>query len=264
MILDRRRAACAFADYTASYNARDPKVALKIAHTGRVAALCERIARSLGLPEADVDLAWLCGLLHDVGRFEQLRRYGTFNDALSIDHAACSAEVLFEEGRIRAYLDDPGEDALLRTAVAWHSAYRLPGGLDARTRMFCDILRDADKVDILRVNVEVPMEDIYSVTTEALRQSPVSPAVLQAFYEHHCVLRTLKQYPADNAVGHASLVYELVYPESLRAAAEQGWLWKLLDFGTDNPETAAAFDGLRTHMRGWLADRLAQTENGAS
>ncbi|MGN0984600.1 MAG: HD domain-containing protein [Gemmiger sp.] len=256
MNIVRSRAKRAFADYVAPYNAQDPKVALKIAHTGRVAALCERIARSLALPEEEVDLAWLCGLLHDVGRFEQLRRYGTFNDAISIDHAACSAQVLFEEGQIRAYLEDRAEDTLLRTAVMWHSAYRLPDGLDERTRCFCNILRDADKVDILRVNVEVPMQDIYNVTTEQLRQSPVSPAVLQSFYEHHCVLRSLKQYPADHAVGHASLVYEMVYPESLRAAAEQGWLWKLLDFGTDNPETAKTFAALRQHMRTWLSHKL--------
>lgn len=257
MILDRRHAQQAFSDYAAHYNAADPKVKLKIDHTYRVAALCGRIAASLGLSQLDIDLAWLCGLLHDVGRFEQLRQYGTFNDAQSIDHAAMSARVLFEEGHIRDYLDDADEDELLRTAVAWHSAYRLPAELDQRALLFCQILRDADKVDILRVNVEVPMEEIYNVTTEALRQSPVSPAVLQAFYEHHCVLRSLKQYPADNAVGHASLVYELCYPESLRAVAEQGWLWKLLNFPTENPDTAKAFAAMREEMQGWLAQQLA-------
>ncbi|MFR4260246.1 hypothetical protein [Gemmiger formicilis] len=75
-------------------------------------------------------------------------------------------------------------------------------------------MRDADKIDILRVNVETPMEEIYNVSTEALRQSPVTPAVLDAFYEHHCILHSLKKWPADNAVGHASLVFELCYPES--------------------------------------------------
>lgn len=257
MLLDRQRALQAFAAYAAHYNAQDPKVKLKIDHTYRVAALCDRIASSLEMARSDVDLAWLCGLLHDVGRFEQLRQYGTFNDAQSIDHAAMSARVLFEEGRIRDYLDETDEDELLHTAVAWHSAYRLPEGLDDRTLQFCQILRDADKVDILRVNVEVPMEEIYNVTTEALRQSPVSPAVLQAFYEHHCVLRALKQFPADNAVGHASLVFELCYPESLRAVAQQGWLWKLLDFPTDNPDTAAAFAAAREEMHRWLEQKLA-------
>lgn len=256
MTLDCCRARQAFAAYAAHYNAEDPKVKLKIDHTYRVAALCERIAASLAFSQEEKDLAWLCGLLHDVGRFEQLRQYGTFNDAQSIDHAAMSAKVLFDEGHIREYLDDADQDDLLRTAVAWHSAYRLPEGLDDRTLQFCQILRDADKIDILRVNVEVPMEEIYNVTTEELRQSPVTPAVLQAFYEHHCVLRALKQYPADNAVGHASLVFELCYPESLRAVAEQGWLWKLLNFPTDNPETAAAFVAMRAEMQRWLQEKL--------
>jgi len=256
MQIDRSRAQNAFAEYAAGYNAADPKVKLKIDHTYRVAALCRRIAGSLALGEEDAELAWLCGLLHDVGRFEQLRRYGTFNDAQSIDHALCSAEVLFDEGRIRDYLDDPAEDALLRAAVENHSRYRLPEGLDGRTTLFCNLVRDADKVDILRVNVEVPMESIYNVTTAELRQSPVSPAVLEAFYGHHCVLRSLKQYPADHAVGHASLVYELCYPESRRAVAQQGYLWRLLDFQTENPGTAAAFAAMREHMQGWLAGQL--------
>ena len=124
--------------------------------------------------------------------------------------------------------------------------------LDDRTRLFCQILRDADKIDILRVNVETPMEEIYNVSTAALRRSPVTPAVLDAFYAHHCVLHSLKQYPADNAVGHASLVFELCYPESLRIVDEQGWLWRLLDFKTDNPDTAAAFAAIRDELHRWL------------
>lgn len=252
MKIDRARAQKAFADYAAHYNAADAKVKLKIDHTYRVAALCARIAQSLALPPEDVDLAWLSGILHDVGRFEQLRRYNTFIDAQSVSHAALSVAVLFDEGRIRDYLDDAGADALLRTAVEWHSAFRLPEALDDRTRLFCQILRDADKIDILRVNVETPMEEIYNVSTAALRRSPVTPAVLDAFYAHHCVLHSLKQYPADNAVGHASLVFELCYPESLRIVGEQGWLWRLLDFKTDNPDTAAAFAAIRDELHRWL------------
>lgn len=258
MELNRTKALAAFAAYTAHYNAADPKVKLKIDHTYRVAGLCEQIARSLDLPAADLDLAWLCGLLHDVGRFEQLRQYGTFIDSESIDHAKMSVIVLFEQGRIRDYTLDCDQDTLLRTAVGYHSAYRLPTGLDARTRQFCDILRDADKIDILRVNVETPLEEIYNLTTAQLRQSPVSPAVVAAFYEHHCVLRDLKQYPADNVVGHASLLFEMCYPASLHITAQQGWIWKLLDYQTDRADTAATFATLRDHLRSWLdAQRTA-------
>ncbi|WP_418591559.1 HD domain-containing protein [Gemmiger sp.] len=98
MKIDRARAQRAFADYAAHYNTADPKVKLKIDHTYRVAALCSRIAESLSLPQQDIDLAWLSGILHDVGRFEQLRRYNTFMDAQSVSHAALSVSVLFDEG----------------------------------------------------------------------------------------------------------------------------------------------------------------------
>jgi metal dependent phosphohydrolase len=252
--VDRQKVLDAFAAYIRPYDAQDPKVSLKIHHTYRVAALCEQIGRSIALEGTALDLAWLCGMLHDVGRFEQLRRFGTFDDSKSIDHARAGVQVLFEQGHIRDYLDDDSEDAMLRTAVEWHSAYRLPDGLDERTVMYCNILRDADKIDILRVNVETPLEDIYNVTTAELLASPVTPAVQQAFYAHHAVLRSLKQHPADHAVGHSSLVYELVYPESRCIVADQGWLWKLMDFKTHNPETATAFALMREHMHQWLAE----------
>lgn len=82
------------------------------------------------------DLAWFTGLLHDVGRFEQLRNYGTFIDAESIDHAMYGAQILFDEGKIRDYTEDSCEDGLLRTVVGVHSAYRIPEGLDERTQRF--------------------------------------------------------------------------------------------------------------------------------
>ena len=264
MKIDRKQASEAFEKYTARYNAQDEKVRLKIEHTWRVARLCETIARSLGLPEEETDLAWLIGLLHDVGRFEQLRHYGTFIDAESIDHAQYGAQLLFgseaaETGGIRSFAADPSEDALIHTAVAWHSAYRIPDGLDERTARFCNILRDADKIDILKVNVDFPPEEIYNVSAQELRSCQVSPEVMAAFYEEHAVLRSLKKTAADHLIGHASLVYELVFPVSLRIVEEQGYLEQLLSFRSENPLTREQFAEAGKHMEAWLAGKK---ENG--
>lgn len=106
MTVDRQKVLDAFAAYIRPYDAQDPKVSLKIHHTYRVAALCEQIGRSIALEGTALDLAWLCGMLHDVGRFEQLRRFGTFDDSKSIDHARAGVQVLFEQGHIRDYLDE--------------------------------------------------------------------------------------------------------------------------------------------------------------
>lgn len=249
-----------FRKYTAAYDASDEKIALKIGHTYRVAELCKQIAESAGCKETDMELAWLLGMLHDIGRFEQLRRYDTFNDAESIDHAQLGADILFgkngNKSCIREYIADAGQDALIETAIRVHSAYRVPDELDERTSLFCNILRDADKVDILRVNVETPLEEIYNTTREELLHADVTPAVVESFYEHHATLRSLKKTPVDHIVGHVSLLFELVFPKSLQIAQQQGYWKKLIAFPVENPETLATFRRLEAEMERFIENRM--------
>lgn len=47
----------------------------------------EQLTAVLPLSESDRELAYLCAVYHDIGRFEQLKRYHTFLDYKSIDHA---------------------------------------------------------------------------------------------------------------------------------------------------------------------------------
>lgn len=248
MQINREHVKEIFKKYTDAYDASDEKVKLKIEHTYRVADLCERIAHAEGLDKTDVELSWLLGMLHDVGRFEQLRRYGTFNDAVSIDHAKLGADILFLDGKIRDYVTDMKEDALIETAIRVHNAYRVPENISSRTKKLAHILRDADKVDILKVNVEVPLEEIYNVTTEELRNAAVSEAVMESFYGHTAILKGLRQTVADNVVGHISLVFELVSEESVRIVKEQGYLDKLLHFESQNPLTREQFAKIRAEM----------------
>lgn len=106
MKINREHIKNTFQEYTDRYDSTDPKIKLKIDHTYRVADLCERIAKSLKLSQEDIDLAWLSGMLHDIGRFEQLRRYHTFSDAQSIDHAKFAVELLYEDGLIADYVPE--------------------------------------------------------------------------------------------------------------------------------------------------------------
>lgn len=287
MKINREHIKKTFQEYTDRYDSTNPKIKLKIDHTYRVADLCEQIAQSLELSAAEVDLAWLSGMLHDVGRFEQLRRYNTFSDAQSIDHARFAVELLYDEGLITDYVpeisttelvagartwrsmggvneshtsqseDMPLSDILqtLRIAIGEHSAYRIQKGLDERTRMFCQILRDADKVDIFRVICDTPMEEVYGFQTKDILRSAITPEVMQAFYEHHAVLRKLKKCPADYIVAHGSLAFELVYPESLRIAKEQGYLKQMMSFQSENPDTAEIFEDLRKDLNDYLEER---------
>lgn len=298
-VINRKNVINAFAEYVRNYDPSDEKIKLKIDHTYRVAGLCQSIAKSLNLSEADVDIAWLLGMLHDIGRFEQIRRFGTFSDADSVDHAEFGADLLFKEGLIRKFAEgyyekcelvgagneeagqaysrqkdcqkDYKEDCdegklnseqvkcnegklagLLELAIRQHNKYRVKEGLTERQLMFCNILRDADKVDIFKVNAEVPMEIIYDVTTEELKNGIITKEVLESFYRKETVLKSLRKSAVDHIVGHISLLFELVYPESYRQAKEQGYVYKLLDFKSDVPDVDVEFGRMREYLDEFL------------
>jgi len=278
-VINRKNVINAFAEYVRNYDPSDEKIKLKINHTYRVAGLCQRIAESLGLSEPDVDIAWLLGMLHDIGRFEQIRRFGTFNDAQSVDHAEFGADLLFKEGLIRKFAEGYYEECelaepenqedeqiiknnehhnkdtgLLEMEIRQHNKYRVKEDLTERQRMFCDILRDADKVDIFKVNADIPMEIIYDVTTEELKNGIITKEVLESFYKKETVLKSVRRSAVDHIVGHISLLFELVYKESYRQAKEQGYVYKLLDFKSDVPEVNAEFDDMRKYVDEFLME----------
>ena len=278
-VINRKNVINAFAEYVRNYDPSDEKIKLKIDHTYRVAGLCQRIAESLGLSEPDVDIVWLLGMLHDIGRFEQIRRFGTFNDVQSVDHAEFGADLLFKEGLIRKFAEGYYEECelaepenqedeqiiknnehhnkdtgLLEMAIRQHNKYRVKEDLTERQRMFCDILRDADKVDIFKVNADIPMEIIYDVTTEELKNGVITKEVLESFYKKETVLKSVRRSAVDHIVGHISLLFELVYKESYRQAKEQGYVYKLLNFKSDVPEVNAEFDDMRKYVDEFLME----------
>ena len=273
--INREKIKSAFAEYIRQYDSEDPKVQLKVCHTYRVAELCEEIAKGQKCSQRACDFAWLSGMLHDVGRFEQLRKYGTFLDAKSVDHAGLSADLLFGNIKentmgaedicypqaLRMYVEESlsaTECLWMEQVVRWHSAYELPQEMSGRKAFFANVLRDADKIDILRVNVETPLEQIYNVSTEELKNSVVTPEVIEAFAERHTILRSLKKTPVDHIVGHIALVFGLVFPESVQIVRQQGYLDRILSFVSDRKETREQFVQLQEIVREWYCQSQGQ------
>ena len=234
-----------FIKYASQYDLEDPKIRLKVDHTLRVASLCERIAHSLQIPEEDVRIAFMTGILHDIGRFEQVRIYHTFRDGLSVNHAHLSADLLFREDLIREYPVNEKDYPLVENAIRLHNAYRLPDTLSQRERMFCQILRDADKIDILRVNRETPMEEIYDLPTEAFLTSEISDKVFEDLMACRDVNRQNSRTGIDFLMGHIAFAFGLVYPESFRIVKEQGYLDQMLSFESRNEATRKRMEQVR-------------------
>ena len=256
--INKEKAIGTFLSYASRYDLSDPKIRLKADHTERVADLSETIARSLGLGGEDAALAYLIGVLHDIGRFEQVRQYGTFRDSVSVNHASLSADLLFREGMISEY--DAGEEhyGLMEKAIRLHNVYRLPQTLTQRELMFCRILRDADKIDILRVNRETPMTQIYDLPEEAFLTSAISDPVYEDMMAHRDVNRANSRTGIDFLMGHIAFVFGLVYPISFRLVQEQGYLEEMLSFRSLNEETARRMERIREEVHRYMAQQTAQ------
>ena len=242
-----------FKEYTSRYDITDPKIRLKVEHTYRVAALTDEItsdiASSFKMDAHDRDLAWAIGMLHDIGRFEQVKRYQTFWDSESVDHAEFGADLLFggefEKDPFLAFDFDVSEKNIIEKAIRNHNKYRISEGLTEREILFCNIIRDADKIDILKVNTDFTPEEIYGVTMDELLSSSITDAVMEAALEGHAVDRAIRRTPMDTVVSHASMMQELNFPISCRIVLGAGYLDTLLDKKVKDPACARSLATIR-------------------
>ena len=127
---------------------RDAMV-LKTQHTGRVCAEILALGSDLALPPHELVIAKVIALLHDVGRFEQFKRYGTFADRHSVNHAEMGVTIIKGQ-RVLDSLS-PNEQDLILDSVRFHNRAQLPQNASATCLFFTKLLRDADKLDIWRV-----------------------------------------------------------------------------------------------------------------
>lgn len=134
-----------FNNYIKQYDFKEPMIRLKFHHTYRVVEFCREIAESLELNDEDIKIAMLTGLFHDIGRFNQWQQFNTFIDEKSFDHGDEAYKILSEND----FIEDKYKEIVL-ISVKNHNKYMIEPNLDERTKLFCNIVRDADKLDIMR------------------------------------------------------------------------------------------------------------------
>ena len=106
--IDIEHAKKEFDKYLMDFDLENPKILLKKVHTYGVVKAADYICTREALDPEDKDLALLIALLHDIGRFEQLKAYNSYDDN-RFDHAGFGVKLLFEEGKIKdkSQIGDP-------------------------------------------------------------------------------------------------------------------------------------------------------------
>jgi len=122
---------------------------IKREHTEGVTEEIINIGKQIGLNDNELNLAEIIALFHDIGRFEQYKRYNTFSDHKSEDHAELGIKILKKHN----VLDMLNEEIqkLIFCSIKYHNRPSLPREETKTSLFYARLIRDADKLDIWRV-----------------------------------------------------------------------------------------------------------------
>lgn len=254
-MIDITKAKEAFKEYVKNYDLEDKKIQLKVAHIERTSQMAKKIAENLDLEKEDIELAELIGLLHDIGRFEQLKRFNTFVDRESINHGEFGVEILFKEGKIRDFIDTSKYDEIIKKAIINHNRNRIEEGLSKRELLHAKIVRDADKIDIFYILTFDKIETIYG--TKNLQEQKITDEVFREFVEDKKINYKNNKNEADIVVSNFAYVYDFNFEFSLKYLYDKKYLetfYKRLTFSDE--ETMRRYNLIFETAKKYVKDTL--------
>lgn len=260
-MIDLVKAKSVFEEYTSSYNTDDPKIRLKVIHINHVTGNSRRIAQDLGLSEEEQELAELIGLLHDIGRFEQIRLYGTFADDKSVDHAEKGVEVLFADNNIRSFINTNQYDSIIRKAISNHNKLKVEENLSEREQLHCKIIRDADKLDIFRCFLTDKLEDLVHMESTDVSAEILSPETCEEFKKEKLMVFANCKTNMDFIVCILAFIYDFNFKETLKIIKERDYINRIVQRVNAKDEyTREKLNEIQEYAMGYIQRRCINTE----
>ena len=231
-----------FMEYINKVKVDNPREERKIHHSFRVMQNCKKIATELNLEEEQIKLAQLIGLLHDIGRFEQYKKFkknidtGTLDKNINFDHAQAGVEILKKDNYIRKYIKEDKYDNIIFKAIYEHNKYELSDNLNQDEQLFCKIVKDADKIDIIYEEIYIYWQEDEQI--KKIEEGKISKKVLEGFYlgklcnNKDCITEI------DQIIKVLSFIYDINFKCSFKILNENNNLNKTIDrFNYKLPDT---------------------------
>ncbi len=242
-----------FIKYTECYDLSDANLDRKQKHSLRVMQISNHIAKELKLSQEEIDIATLIGLLHDIARFEQYTKYKTFRDMDSIDHGDYGVEIL--EKDIRKYIEPSQYDEIIKKAVKNHNKYSIEEGLSEKEELFAEIIRDADKIDILYESTEMFWKDRENL----IEESTITEDVIEQF--NKCTqIRNRKEKRPENSINEIvsviAFIFDINFKESFRIIKEENYINKILNrYDIKDEYTKKEIEKIRTKANEFIEEK---------
>ena len=212
-----------FDRYAKKYDFKNDLILRKYTHSFRTAAICEKIATQLHLHPDAVDSIWLLGLLHDIARFEQAKRFNSFVDTDEFEHGKQGVKILFQDKLIRQFDIDEKYYNLIEKAIFYHNKLKVENCSSEIEQLYCNIIRDADKIDIF-YQVDKNFE-FYHLKED------ISDDVLQCVFKHELVPYSLLKTKSDKFLWICALAFDISIPCSFDIIKNKGNYKNLVNYG---------------------------------
>ena len=256
--MDFKLAEKSFQEYLKNYDTNDGSIALKIKHTYEVVKKSEYIANGLRLDKENIELAKIIALLHDIGRFEQIKEFGEFNDK-KIEHAEFGVKVLFDNSLIRKFIDEDKYDNIIYKAIYNHNKYKIEENLNEKELLQCKIIRDADKLDNFRVKEKDKLENIFPkiYNEKTINYETISEKVYEEFMQHKCIKLEDRKTIIDYWVCVIAFIFDLNFNISLQYVKENNYIDILVNrIEYKNDTTKQKMEDIRKCAKEYIDDRI--------
>ncbi len=222
-----------FLSYVSGFTSQEPEknrmFKTKIEHTMIVCHEIGQLGQEMHLDQDGIVLARIMGLFHDVGRFEQVRRFGTFTDRSSLDHGELGEQII-RENHVLDKLDHEQQELVFK-AVRHHNRKELPPVENEALIFFTSLLRDADKLDIYRVVWDRLAGDeqssIGAPNRAGLCHESCSQKVLQSLEKGKIVDSEEVKTDTDYRLLLISWVYDINHAQTARRLQTRGYITRL-------------------------------------
>lgn len=257
-MIDYKKAKEAFDNFIENYDKDNDKINLKYFHTFRVVDASIYIAEDLKLSDEDIELAKIIALLHDIGRFEQAKIYDNFADSETIDHAEYGANILFEDGMIRQFIQTDIYDSIIEKAIRNHNKYMIQDGLSEKELLHAKIIRDADKLDIFKVIATRDFKIIDpNLDKEKMEYDVVSDKIYTVFMDKKSILRKERETLLDIWVFYIAFIFDLNFNSGLKYVKENDYINRLVDrIEYKNETTSEKMENIRIFSINYIEDKI--------
>ena len=209
---------------------------IKANHSRKVSKEILGIAENLKLNPEEVLLAETIGIFHDIGRFRQYVKYGTFSDSKSQNHAELGVEVLKENNVLNDLSAENQE--IIYNSILNHSTAKIPDEKNERIVFFSKLIRDADKLDIWRLITEYYMVkeekparpaggENKALELELPDKDEISENILESIINKQVVLKESMKTLNDFKLLQIAWLFDLNFNYSIKRLHEKKYLDKI-------------------------------------